>query len=118
MHYKMTKPCKECPFLIGSGFTYRSLVQHASGEFGCHKACNLDDETGNYEPHEKTPHCAGALIFLEKQDSPHQMMRICERLGMYDRTKLDMSAPVVGSPKDCRPRRRAVTESGEHDAKV
>jgi hypothetical protein len=25
---------------------------------------------------------------------PHQMMRIAERLGMYDRTKLKMDAPV------------------------
>ena len=25
------------------------------------------------------------------------MMRICERLGLYDRTKLDMDSPVFGS---------------------
>jgi len=94
MNYKLTTPCKECPFLIGSGFTWQSLVAHSSGEFPCHKACNLSDE-GVYESKgDRTPHCAGALIFLEKQDKPHQMMRICERLGMYDRTKLDMSAPV------------------------
>jgi hypothetical protein len=92
MNYGMREPCKECPFLIGSGFTYASLVRHSSGEFGCHKACNLDEETSTYEPHKKTPHCAGALIFLEKQDRPHQMMRICERLGLYDRTKLNMGS--------------------------
>lgn len=50
MKYTMTTPCDACPFLIGSGFTWRSLTEHASGEFGCHKACNLDDETGMYEP--------------------------------------------------------------------
>lgn len=104
MNYKLTVPCDQCPYLIGSGFTWRSLQEHASGEFGCHKACELDDETGTYEPKEKTPHCAGALIFLEKQNKPHQMMRICERLGMYDRQKLDMTAPVVSSPRDCRRR--------------
>lgn len=102
MKYTLTTPCDACPFLIGSGFTWRSLVEHASGEFGCHKACRLDEDTSTYVPLEKTPHCAGALIFLEKQDKPHQMMRICERLGMYDHTKLDMTAPVVSSPKDCR----------------
>lgn len=102
MNYKLTKPCNACPFLIGSGFSYRSLVQHASGEFGCHKACDLSDETGCYEPHDKTPHCAGALIFLEKQNNPHQMMRICERLGLYDASKLDMTANVGSKPSDYR----------------
>ena len=107
MKYSMTKPCDACPFLIGSGFTYRSLAAHASGAFACHKTCDIseDDEVGGtYEPKRngKSLHCAGALIFLEKQDAPHQMMRIAERLGMYDRTKLDMTAPVVSKPSDCR----------------
>lgn len=104
MKYTMTKPCDACPFLKGSGFTWRSLVAHASGEFACHKTCDLDDDEGVYEPkgNGKSLHCAGALIFLEKQEAPHQMMRICERLGGYDRTKLDMTVPVVGSPADCR----------------
>lgn len=103
MNYNLTKPCDQCPFLIGSGFTYRSLEEHASGEFPCHKASVLDDD-GNYRerPKDKTPHCAGALIFLEKQNRPHQMMRICGRLGMYDASKLDMNAPVVRYPRDCR----------------
>lgn len=95
MNYDMTKPCDECPFLKGSGFKLARLRQHASGEFPCHKACKVDDDSGNFVArNDKTPHCAGALIFLEKRNQPHQMMRICERIGMYDRTKLDMSAEV------------------------
>ena len=101
MNYAMTEPCDACPFLKGSGFTWRSLVQHASGAFACHKTCGLDNDTGTYEPKKKSLHCAGALIFLEKHNKPHQMMRICERFGMYDRSKLSMDAPVVSSPKDC-----------------
>jgi hypothetical protein len=108
MHYKMTTPCSECPFLRNSGFTYASLIRHASGEFGCHKACNLSEETGEYEPHEGTPHCAGALIFLEKQGKPHQMMRICERIGHYDHTKLNMGADVGSKPSDYRPKKREI----------
>jgi hypothetical protein len=95
MQYTMTAPCAECPFLIGSGFKLKRLREFASGEFACHKACDVDEETGHFVArNDKTPHCAGALIFLEKQDAPNQMMRICERLGLYDRSKLDMSAPV------------------------
>ena len=107
MNYNMTEPCDACPYLIGSGFTFASLTRHASGEFACHKACKLDDND-NYVPrNDKTPHCAGALIFLEKQDRPHQMMRICERIGMYDRRKLNMNAPVGSKPADYRKQRRA-----------
>lgn len=97
MTYTMTKPCPECPFLesMKHGFTMRKLQQFASGEFPCHKACDVDEEESAFVPKsDDTPHCAGALIFLEKRNAPHQMMRICERLGMYDRTKLDMEAKV------------------------
>jgi len=45
-------------------------------------------------PDPKEQHCAGAMIILEKLDRPNQWMRIGERLGMYDRRKLDMKAPV------------------------
>lgn len=94
MNYSMTEPCDACPFLKGSGFKLASLKRHASGEFACHKTCNLNEKSDQYEPKEKSLHCAGALIFLEKRNSPHQMMRICERIGMYDRTKLNMKASV------------------------
>jgi hypothetical protein len=106
MNYKLTTPCDACPFLIGSGFTFRSLMEHASGEFGCHKACDLNDETSTYEPHKKTPHCAGALIFLEKRGQPHQMMRICERLGLYDASKLNMDAQIGSEPSDYPQRKK------------
>jgi hypothetical protein len=105
MNYTMTEPCNACPFLKGSGFTYRSLTEHASGEFACHKTCELTEVEGKgeiYQPKAKSLHCAGALIFLEKRNQPHQMMRIAERLGMYDRRKLNMAAPVVSTPADCR----------------
>jgi hypothetical protein len=100
----MTTPCSECPFLKGSGFTYSSLVEHARGEFPCHMACDLSEDDGVFREKRngKTPHCAGALIFLEKQGKSHQMMRITERVGGYDRSKLDMDAPVGSKPSDFR----------------
>jgi hypothetical protein len=101
MNYTMTEPCDACPYLIGSGFTWHSLVEHASGEFACHKTCELSEATGCYEPKKKSLHCAGALIFLEKQRKPHQMMRISERVGLYNHTKLNMKAPVVSRRTDC-----------------
>jgi hypothetical protein len=111
MKYNLMTPCDQCPYLLGSGFPFQSLIEHASGEFACHKACDLDEETGEFteKPNGKTPHCAGALIFLEKQDAPHQMMRITERLGLYDRTKLNMEAPVGHTPREY-PLRRIKTK--------
>lgn len=96
MKYTQTVPCKECPFLkqFSHGYTIKRLWQFASAEFACHKTAEIDDESGNYLATKESVHCAGALIFLEKRDKPHQMMRICERLGLYDRRKLKMDAPV------------------------
>jgi hypothetical protein len=106
MNYSMTTPCDQCPFLISSGFTYGQLVRHASGEFACHKTCKIEEDKDGcdvFVPRNKdTPHCAGALIFLEKQNKPHQMMRIYERLGFYDRRKLDMKAKVGSQPRHYR----------------
>lgn len=108
MVYNLTEPCDACPFLKNSGFTFERLHEHASGEFPCHKACDLDEESGYFveRANGKTPHCAGALIFLEKQNRPHQMMRICERIGRYDASKLNMAANVGSKPSDYRRRPR------------
>jgi hypothetical protein len=100
MKYEKTTPCGLCPFRNDSGrlrVSAERLAGMASGEFACHKTCELDDETGDYKPTKESQHCAGALIFLEKQNAPHQMMRISERLGFYDRSGLNMDAPVFGS---------------------
>jgi len=98
MNYTLTKPCDACPFLKINAESYglRRLRQFASGEFVCHKTAELNEETLEFEAKKNgSVHCAGALIFLEKRDQPTQMMRICERIGLYDRTKLDMNAPVI-----------------------
>lgn len=97
MKYTMTTPCAECPFLVSMahGFTIKRLSEFAPNEFACHKACDVDEEEGTFvAKSDDTPHCAGALIFNEKRNRPHQMMRIAERLGLYDYTKLNMKAEV------------------------
>ena len=99
MDYTLTSPCNECPFLkkFENGFTLKQLELHASGEFACHKTCELTEDeegTGEFKPRKGSVHCAGMLIYLEKRSRTTQMMRICERLGMYDHTKLNMEAEV------------------------
>lgn len=79
------------------GFTLRRLKEFAANEFPCHQtASSIEDEDGfaEFRANDKSVHCAGALIFNEKRGVANQMMRICERLGMYDASKLNMEAKV------------------------
>lgn len=103
MKYTMTTPCNKCPFLkkFSHGYALKRLKQFAGGEFPCHQTADeVDDDSDDdyaateFLANEDSQHCAGALIFLEKRESPHQIMRICERLGAYDRTQLNMKAKV------------------------
>ena len=102
MKFNLTKPCSNCPFSrdsregwlgedraieIGEGLAYQKET------FSCHKTNESDDE-GNGVQTDKSQHCAGALIMLERMERPNQMMRISERFGGYDRTKLDMDSNV------------------------
>ncbi len=100
MKYDRTSPCDNCPFRSDKPFELRpgrvreiqrSLVR---GEFPCHKTTVLDDEGSDLRETDRSQHCAGALILLEKTNSQSQMMRICERIGLYKPDKLDMKAPV------------------------
>jgi len=102
MKYTMKSPCPQCPFRTDNRFYLRpgrvraiaaALVR---GEFPCHKTAEHDEE-GDWKRTGDEVHCAGALILLEKSGRPSQMMRIAERLGIYDRRTIDMEAPVFAS---------------------
>lgn len=107
MRYTKTSPCDNCPFRsdrpfhLGKGRVREIERGLERGDFPCHKTTvdGDDDEEGcsTRRSTDKSLHCAGALILLEKLEQPSQMMRICERIGLYDRTKLDMDAPVYDS---------------------
>ena len=100
MKYDLTAPCLLCPFRNDSGRLYvhpTTLRGMAGGEFCCHLTGVANEETGEIEPTKNSHHCAGALIFLEHLEAPHQMMRIRERLGLYDKRKLNMDASVFKS---------------------
>ena len=97
MNYKLTTPCDQCPFLtkMRHGFTLARLREFiGDGPFHCHKTGTQDEETSEFIATKDSSHCAGALIFLEKRKQQNQLMRIDERLGRYDRTKLNMKAKV------------------------
>jgi hypothetical protein len=94
MNFNLTKPCKDCPFIEGSS-TNTTLEEGrikgiandlmAGNSFQCHKTLNTA----------KKEHCAGALLYLEREGQPNQHMRIAERLGMYDHTKLEACEKLI-----------------------
>jgi len=95
MKYECTSPCKTCPWRTDTPpfLTVERVEEIAYGDaqFSCH---NTTTVKGVGNDHPEAQHCAGALILWEKDERPHQMMRISERLGFYDYTKLNMDAPV------------------------
>lgn len=103
MNFNLTKPCGDmCPFRADclEGWLGEDRAEEIveglitqQRTFACHKTTITDDGGETIET-SKSEHCAGALIFLEHLEQPNQMMRIAERLGFYDRAKLDMDAPV------------------------
>lgn len=95
-----SEPCEDCPFLniprMKRTFPLRRLAEFALGSFPCHKTAVVseDDEDSGFQATPKSFACAGMLIFCEKREQPNQMMRISERLGLYDRRKLNMKSNV------------------------
>lgn len=106
MKYSMVRPCDTCPFRHDvPGFLRNERAEEIAGAlfdldecFPCHKTVEFDerDDDNDAEGQSFTAgqHCAGAMILLERYGRGNQLMRIAERLRLYDRRKLDMTAPV------------------------
>lgn len=104
--HSLRTPCNNCPFRTDvppflradrAREIARCTERH---ELYCHKTTVPDDEGGLQIVRGRSKVCAGMMICLEKAERPSQMMRISERMGFYDRRKLDMDAPVYDRPED------------------
>jgi hypothetical protein len=91
MNFDLRRPCTDCPFLKEGGIRLRTerakdiadmMLSRDGGSFACHKTTEAGGSDGPVK------HCAGALIFAEKHQVATQIMRIAERVNMYDHTKL------------------------------
>lgn len=99
---QLKRPCANCPFrtdvapyLRPERITEieRSVIREQQ-DFPCHKTVDYSDGNEGRWERNRTTRCAGMTILCEKLERPTQMMRIDERLGFYDRTLMDMEAPV------------------------
>lgn len=107
MHFDLLVPCHDCPFLRKGGIRLtQARVEEIAGAmlstqgstFTCHKT--TVDNDGELVEGPRSRHCAGALIFAEKNGNATQMMRIAERLHDYDARKLMSQKDVVESVFD------------------
>lgn len=103
--YRAVRPCAHCPFRTDVEVYLRAdrareiadSLRQGSG-FPCHETTASDPEDDSSRMVvDTTIECAGALIVQEKAGQPNQQMRIAERLGIYDPSRLDMEAPVPDS---------------------
>lgn len=102
MRFDLRQPCNECPFRTDIEFhlSSRKAEEIAASlfsdqSFACHKTTIFTEDDQGFSTVEhgpKTQACAGATIMLEHMERPNQLMRICERIGYYDRTKMDMES--------------------------
>jgi hypothetical protein len=113
VRFTMRTPCDNCPFRRKGGIRVHPerareiaemmLDEGAGGMFPCHKSVDydraeIDDEGDGYRVGRSGEvHCAGALVFAERQGFQTQAMQIAERLGMYDPDGLDAAADVFTS---------------------
>ena len=105
MKHDLTRPCDNCPFRSDiRPYLRQARVRQILSDlfdrqasFACHKTTIDDGEERAIAP--DSQQCAGAMILMEP-DASTQMMRISERLGVYDRDKLDMNSPVYKSREE------------------
>ena len=100
MKFDLTRPCADCPFRTDKPFYLHPdrarEIAASEGQFKCHKTLDYADDDSPSDT-ENTQACAGAILMQEHEERPNQMLRIAERLGLYDATKMDRSAPVFKS---------------------
>jgi len=106
--FAAVRPCKHCPFR--TDITPYLRAERAADiaasirrgeDFPCHQTVDFGEEDGvETADTGNAARCAGAMIICEKTDRPTQAMRIGERLGLYDRHSLDMTAPVYDTLTD------------------
>ncbi len=106
MDFKLTHPCRDCPFRTDIDFPLapgraREIAESLeAGSFPCHKTVDygLDDLVDQLN--DGTQHCAGAAIMRLKMHKPGRMLQIAQRMDLCDLSSYDLSAPVFDDAAD------------------
>lgn len=64
--------------------------------FACHETVEFDEDSDGeceYNPTgENEQHCIGAILLVQREDAPNQMLQIAERFGLLDPARINPSA--------------------------
>jgi hypothetical protein len=108
MRFDLTRPCGNCPFRNDIHFglrpeRVRGILGGGKGRdwfpapsFPCHKTIEYTDDDGAIIP-ATAQQCAGVMIILHRENRHNDAMQIAERLGLWDSSKLNLTAPVYAS---------------------
>jgi hypothetical protein len=103
----MRKPCPKCPFRrdVAPYLRPARAAQIArgiadGGEFPCHNTTvhnvTEDGDEVLVDDPQHSQFCAGALATMHASGMPNQMLRIAQRMGMYDPAQIERYAvPLV-----------------------
>ena len=107
--FSLRGPCANCPFRNDQQPYLRpgrvddiADSLHADLGFSCHKTNDFDQDDGQATVTENSRECGGVMAMLERMNRPSQVMRVGERLGMYDRHQMDPNAAVYDSIDEWR----------------
>lgn len=111
MNFDLVRPCAECPFrndrlpfglrreriraILGGG---EGRAHWPATSFPCHKTIIYGEERIITPP--TAQQCAGVMIILHREDRWNDAMQLGQRLGMWDPSRLDMTAPVYASTRE------------------
>jgi hypothetical protein len=119
--FRVKKPCGNCPFLKEGAIELapgrlQGIVEHLTSDdensFWCHETVHndriggeFDDETGEYRSSGGEAYCAGAAIYLQKQQMSSKWMRIAFGLRILNLQQICEQADlVIDHPSEARTR--------------
>lgn len=128
MRWDLKKPCDNCPFRREGFVPLRAdrieeitdmLLDPRGGTFACHKTTvPNEDEDGGMRTDASSAHCAGALIFADKNGIMAQMARIAGRLGLFNPDKLQDRDAVFDTIEEMQDAHTAVMEQSRKSRKL
>lgn len=104
MKFTLVRPCPKCPFRkdCQPGWLGKTRAAEIAAAilredltFACHETTAFaEDDHGDdtYTPTGEEQHCVGALILVEKEEAPNQMLQIAERFDLRDPSTIDAAA--------------------------
>lgn len=129
-HFRLKRPCKNCPFRKTGAIKLQpgrlhgiiaTLIDNDHTTFQCHETVHGPtggewDEENQYVASGQEAMCAGAMIYLEKRGRPTVAMRLGQLLGRYKPETLLVHEAEIIDPEVIPGLRGKATKFNRHAA--